>query len=89
MIAWKKLVATPSRFHQESQEFLRKHSPQAPFARWNAKAEAEDEEEELEDDWEKLETIETHGAGQDMTWMEAEDLRFGSSKPKRILRARR
>ena len=63
MIAWKKLVTTSSRFCEQSQDFLQKRSPQAPFTRWNARAEAEDEEEELEDDWEKLETIENHGAG--------------------------
>ena len=75
MIAWKKLVATSSRFRQESQDFLRRRSPQAPFARWNARAEAE-EDDELEEDWEKLDTSDCHGVGQNATWMESEDLRL-------------
>ena len=73
MISWKKLVATSSRFRQESQDFLQRCSPQALFARWNARAEAE-EDDELEEDWEKLDTSDCHGVGQDATWMESEDL---------------
>ena len=67
-------MATSSQFRQESQDFLWKRSPQALLAGWNARAEAEDDEDELEDDWEKLETIDSHGVGQNAHWVETEDL---------------
>ena len=79
MIAWKRLVATLSHFHQESQDFLRCRSPQSQQHRRNAVLNTDDDADDLVEDSEGDAGFYDHPVSHNIEWTDVNDLNLDAA----------
>ena len=73
MIAWKKLIASSTRFRQESQNFLCRHSSSSQHSHWNAVLHTDGSEEDFAEDFEESGTSYDQATAHNVEWTDFDE----------------